>query len=146
MANPHPVQWLLDLSSTLAETRILCGDWSRCLKPTYGVSKGLTGAFFDPPYFADCDTRTYADEASEDLSQKLLAWLIENQNHSLLRLAVCGYAGSCFDVLADHGWDEQAWSASGGLARNGARSGNKHRERVWFKNCLENNQLEEQTC
>ena len=126
----HAVKWLQRLRDRLRDVRILCGDWSRAVKPTYTSQHGLTGVFLDPPY--DCENyRFYRDDSN--LYVSLCEWCLEAGRNKGFRIALCGYADTLPVDLESHGWDEYAWTAQGGRVTPGADSDrNRHRERIWF--------------
>ncbi len=134
----HAEQWIEDLSDRLSGVRILCGDWSRGLKPTYTTQHGITGVFLDPPY-DDC-WETYSD--MDPMLGQICAWCKDNGDNNQLRIALCGYSGTLPFSLADIGWEEYAWRSDGGRVTPGGKSDlNRDRERIWFSpHCLKPSQ------
>ena len=129
-------QWFIDLANRLERVRVVCGDWERVLGPSSTTKNGMTGVFLDPPYSADRDDRCYRED-EKNISNKVREWVIENCSNSLMRIALCGYAG-------EHnlpGWECIEWKTNGGLGNygKGKAKENKNKERIWFSpNCLEN--------
>lgn len=127
--------WLIELSDRLADVRVLCGDWSRAVKPTYTTQHGLTGVFLDPPY--DTDYKTYAN--SDPLLEAICGWCVDNGESEQLRIALCGYEGTLPIDLTDHGWACHAWRSGGGRITTGGQSDvNRGRERIWFSPACRN--------
>lgn len=127
--------WIAKLSARLARVRVLCGDWSRAVKPTYTTQHGLTGVFLDPPY-EHPDYDCYAN--SQPLLKEICKWCLENGSDPKLRIALCGYAETLQIDLVAAGWVEYAWKASGGRVTTGGQSDkNRELERIWFSpHCL----------
>lgn len=128
-------EWLQDLSERMKEVRVLCGDWSRAVKPTYTTQHGLTGVYLDPPYEDAWVTYKHASP----MAQKLFDWCVASGEDEKLRIAISGYSGTYIDALAEHGWSEFAWKASGGRVTTGGQSDkNRSRERIFFSpHCLD---------
>lgn len=131
------IQWFSELSYRLRDVRICNGDWSRVLGDSVTYRHGLTGVFLDPPY-TDKATRTknvYSVDCQE-VGRDVAKWAIEQGNHWLMRIAVCGYEGE-YEFPAN--WECFQWATSGGYASQGESQGraNKERERIWFSpHCL----------
>ncbi len=128
-ATACPVEWIHRLSDRLPRVRILCGDWSRAVKPTYTTQHGLTGVFLDPPY----DTEYECYEHSKAMTKRIKAWCESAGEDQDMRIAVCGYEGSQLAGLVKIGWQEFEWRARGGRITVGGQSDkNRSRERIWF--------------
>jgi hypothetical protein len=129
-------EWLTALSDRLRRTRICCGDWQRVLGPSVTVKIGLTGVFLDPPYEFGERAQVYAVETN--CSVAVREWAIENGDHPLFRIALCGYDTE-HSSMKDHGWIALPWKTPGGFGNQGNKRGraNKVREVVWFSpHCL----------
>lgn len=121
--------WIHRLSQRIAGVRILCGDWSRAVKPTYTTQHGLTGVFLDKPY----NTHYKVYPEADPINQAVCAWCAENGSNPNLRIAMCGYAGTLAVDLVKLGWLEHAWVAGGGRITTGGQSDeNRKLERIWF--------------
>lgn len=129
------LEWFLELSERFKNVRILCGDWSRALKPTYTTQHGLTGVYEDPPY--DDAWTTYANAAP--MAKRILEWNIEHGSNPQFRIALSGYSGTYIDELDKHGWASLEWTAGGGRVTTGGQSDiNRGRERIKFSpHCLD---------
>lgn len=120
-------QWMAALSERIREVRIICGDWSRCVKPSVTTHHGLTAIFIDPPYKSEgVSKRLYQREAG--VAAEAGVWCAEHGNNPLLRIAICGYEGD---------YNLPGWTVINGRATNsgyGGGAGNKNnlRERIWF--------------
>ena len=136
--------WFEALASRLRRVRVCCGDWSRICGPAPTVKQGLTGVFLDPPYSAEesRDMNLYSVD-SGTVAHDVRAWCMENGNHPLMRIALCGY-GDVHDELLQKGWSRHEWRASGGYSNQsteGPGHENRHRERIWFSPaCLKGTQ------
>jgi len=128
--------WLTDLSKRLRMVRVCSGDWSRVVKNTPTVGRGLMAVFLDPPYadtakrtkdLYSCDSLTVAHDVRE--------WAIAHGDDERLRIALSGYEG---EHKMPKRWTCFEWKAQGGYAAPGtAASENRKRERIWFSpHCL----------
>jgi DNA adenine methylase len=115
------------LADRLRNVRVCCGDWTRILGPSPTHRLGLTGVFLDPPY--DVDGTDYGT-SSTGISSAVRAWCVENGNHPLMRIALCGYVDEEHGNDL-HGWECVAWKAGGGY-NNLGDGANRKRERIWF--------------
>jgi DNA adenine methylase len=140
---------MMALSDRLRSVRVCCGDWSRvCNSPSTTVWIGLTGIFLDPPYprrteSGRRDGDLYAtdrggDKSPEQLRDEILVYCLEHGPDTLMRIAVCGYAGDGYEALEPKGWSVVAWKPNGGYGnRRKGGTKNKDRERIWFSpHCL----------
>lgn len=121
-------EWFAELSSRLRRVRIVCGDFARVLtkSPLRVEGSNVAGVFLDPPYSHDLrDGDLYAHE-DDDAHVRARDWAIENGDNLRLRIVLAGLEGE-HDMPA--GWRCGAWNAPNGL---GLKSGNRHRERLWF--------------
>ena len=141
------LDWMLRLAERLRYVRVCCGDWSRIMGKAVLTAAKPCAVFLDPPYSAEAD-RAGSIYSVEDLSvaHKVREWCVEHGDDKSLRIALCGYEGEGHEVLVEkHGWDVEAWKASGGYGRiHGKDAGrsltNRHRERVYFSpGCLPRN-------
>lgn len=124
------IAYFVSLAERLRNVRVCSGDWSRVCGPCVTHGHGITGVVLDPPYAAETgrDMTCYSVE-SGSVAHDVRAWCLENGQHPLLRIALCGYDTEHAE-LERHGWTVEEWSAIGGY--NSAKSGNRHRERIWF--------------
>ncbi len=130
--------WFGALADRLRNVRVCSGDWSRVCGPSVTFTHGTTGVFLDPPY---ADT---ADRAKElyrrdclNVAHDVRRWAIENGEHPLMRIALCGYEG---EHTMPASWSCVAWKARGGYGSQGDGAGreNSARERIWFSpHCVE---------
>ena len=143
------IDWMQRLADRLRLVRTCYGSWERiCSSDSTLTRLGTTGVFLDPPYPAkrgdtgekSRDASLYATDNGADLDKlrdDVLAWCVKWGSDKNIRVAVCGYEGDGYEVLvAEHGWDEHAWEASGGYGNQSkAKKGkaeNARRERIWF--------------
>jgi hypothetical protein len=123
--------WFRALSERLARVRVCSGDWARVCGQSVTFKHGLTAVFLDPPY-ADTAKRTdnlYRKD-SDNVAHAVREWAIANGDNPKMRIALCGYDDE-HDMPSS--WSIHRWSASGGYERQSQeRSGNSHRERIWF--------------
>jgi len=125
-------EYIFTLQNRLRDTKILCGDWSRCcsrsvLRPSAQAKP--TGIFLDPPY-ADGDAQ-YAGGNDRTLTHDVAEWAASIGDDPRYRIALCGYEGT-LDVPDT--WTVHRWKADGGygVQGNGAGRANAHRETIWF--------------
>jgi len=122
------------LSHRLSSTKILCGDWQRCIGSHSALhidrSKDSPSAvFLDPPYPNDTGSTTVYGKDSNSVAYKVESWCQKHQDDPTLRIAICGYEGS-YDLAE---WDNHHWKANGGYANQGkTENENRHRETIWF--------------
>jgi len=139
--------WIRRLSDRLRLVRTCYGHWSRvCDSDSTLTRLGTTGVFLDPPYPSHStngkksrDANLYATDKGADLNalrDEVLAWCRKWGQHPDIRVAVCGYEGDGYEPLVADGWEEHAWSASGGYGnqrkKGQGKSANADRERIWF--------------
>jgi hypothetical protein len=121
--------WFATLHARLRDVRVACGDWSRVVTNSVTVLHGLTGVFFDPPYFRGA--MNYAvGGVGTNLAADVGAWCAANGNNPLLRIVICGHAGE-HDALLAHGWDARKWAARTGYARTEEARANSASETIW---------------
>ena len=122
------------LSERLRHVRIAYGDWKRLITFSALQSHGLSAIVLDPPYGVEDRHELYAHD-SRDVSHEVFEWAIENQDDSLLRIAVCGYEGE--HDFPDT-WEVFEWESHGFVGKKGSQGrANRKRERIWFSpNCL----------
>ncbi len=138
------VAWFAALAARLRRVRVCCGDWQRVCGPSVTYKHGLTGILLDPPYSAeeDRDAALYAVDDGT-VAHAVRAWCIEQGNHPLLRIVLCGY-GTAHDELLAHGWTKDTWQANGGYGNQGDGRGrqNAQRETLWCSPaCVPSSQL-----
>ena len=127
--------WFEVLAARLRRVRVCCGEWTRVLGPSVTHKHGCTGVLLDPPYSTEegRDPNLYAvDDLA--VAHAVRQWCVENGNHPLLRIALCGY-GTIHDELCAHGWSKGTWTANGGFGNQRKGTGknpNKYLETVWF--------------
>lgn len=124
-------EYFLTLSRRLRRTRVACGHWDRVLGDSVTWRHGMTGIVLDPPY--DQGEMEYASHTG--LSSEVRHWCLENGNHELLRIALCGLEGE-HDLP---GWDCVPWKGRGGYGsqRSEGKNENRKLERIWFSpNCV----------
>ena len=128
--------YLYALANRLRRVRVCCGDWSRVLGPSPTYKLGLTGVFLDPPYASEDRAGDLYGVDSVSVARAVQRWVVENGEHSGLRIALCGYEG---DYEGLEGWSCVAWKAPGGYSsQNGSGNDNPHKERIWFSpHCLQ---------
>lgn len=134
------IDWFCALSDRLRFTKIICGDWSRCLTKAATYGQGITAVLLDPPYDTDGHDDVYG-EMSRGVSGKVRKWALENGDNPLLRIALCGYEGE-HEMPPE--WACVAWKASGGYAGAAGKMENSKRERIWFSPaCLKSNIIQD---
>jgi hypothetical protein len=111
--------WFAALSSRLEKTRIIHGDWTRCLNHHYGSAN--TAIFFDPPYVAF--ESLYANGSDQPVAKAVEAWCRENDSGA--RVAICGHAGD-YDLP---GWEVMPWKRDR-LTYNSSKTTDA--ECIWF--------------
>lgn len=128
------VEWMEALAARLERVRVCCGQWDRILGPSPTVTLGTTAVLLDPPYANEVRSEGMYRHDDGDVASDVLDWCIEHGNNPDLRIALCGYATETHGVLkTEHGWDEHAWSTSGGYSQQAkVVSENRHLERIWF--------------
>jgi hypothetical protein len=121
--------WFLALHERLRDVRVTCGDWSRVVADSVTVRHGLTGVFFDPPYFRG-GMDYAAGGVGTNLAADVGAWCAANGGNPLLRIVICGHAGE-HDALLAHGWSARKWVARTGYARTDEAVANRTSETIW---------------
>jgi hypothetical protein len=121
--------WFWALHERLRDVRVACGDWSRVVADSVTVRLGLTGVFFDPPYFRGAMDYA-AGGVGTNLAADVGAWCAANGGNPLLRIVICGHAGE-HDALLAHGWDARKWAARTGYARTEEAVANSAGETIW---------------
>ena len=129
------------LSDRLRRVRVCCGDWSRVMGESVTWRHGMTAILLDPPYDGEEDVYS---TTSANIGADVRAWCLENGQNPLLRICLCGYAGSGNEVLEAAGWRVEAWKAAGGYGSQGDGHGreNCRRERLWFSPACINPRLD----
>jgi hypothetical protein len=121
--------WFVALHARLRDVRVACGDWSRVVTDSVTVLHGLTGVFFDPPYFRGA--MDYAvGGVGTNLAADVGAWCAANGDNPMLRIVICGHAGE-HDALLAHGWGARKWAARAGYARTDEAVANSASETIW---------------
>jgi hypothetical protein len=123
------------LSERLRYVRVVCGDWSQVCGGDWQDSHwSNVGVFFDPPYaVTDRDSRMYGEHDSLTVADDVRAWCIERGQRESYRIALAGYDEHA-ELVEDHGWTCERWSAGGGYANlgDGQGSANRHRETLYY--------------
>jgi hypothetical protein len=139
-------EWMRSLSDRLRYVQVCYGSWERiCNSPTLMERMGTTGVFLDPPYPVKTqsgkrDGSLYQGDKSQDLNtlrDEVLAWCIRWGTVPSVKIAVCGYEGDGYELLAaEHGWEAEAWEANGGYGNQSkgkkGKADNAKRERIWW--------------
>jgi hypothetical protein len=121
--------WFWALHERLRDVRVACGDWSRVVTDSVTVRHGLTGVFFDPPYFRGA--MDYAvGGVGTNLATDVGAWCAANGVNPMLRIVICGHAGE-HDALLSHGWGARKWAARKGYAITEEAVANSASETIW---------------
>jgi hypothetical protein len=121
--------WFLALHERLRDVRVTCGDWSRVVADSVTVRHGLTGVFFDPPYFRGA--MDYAvGGVGTNLAADVSAWCAANGGNPMLRIVICGHEGE-HDALLAHGWSARKWTARKGYALTDEAVANSASETIW---------------
>jgi DNA adenine methylase len=118
---------LNEIAARLERVRIVHGSWDRCLNHHFGGND--TAVFLDPPY------RAYETlyGVATPVADAVAAWA---QEHSHLRVALCGHAGD-YDLP---GWDAVPWSR-GRLTYGGGKTTDQ--ECIWYSPaCLPRRQVD----
>jgi hypothetical protein len=123
--------WFAALADRLRNVRVCCGDWTRVCGPSVTFKHGLTAVFLDPPYAEEADrTMDLYRVDCGAVAHAVREWALENGARPDMRIALCGYEGE-HEMPSD--WSVQAWNAGEGFgAQAEDRSGNGHRERIWY--------------
>ena len=121
--------WFWALHERLRDVRVTCGDWSRVVTHPVTVLHGLTGVFFDPPYFRGA--MDYAvGGVGTNLAADVGAWCAANGGNPMLRIVICGHEGE-HDALLAHGWSARKWAARKGYATTDEAVANSASETIW---------------
>lgn len=142
------LRWFDTLSDRFRSTRILCGDWERCLgkSVTTQFAGGEVAIFLDPPYSKESGRGTakkcYTFD-DYDISHKVRDYCL-TMTSPKVRICLAGY-GDEHAELEEFGWSRFNWSTAGGYGKIGgaykakeAKTGklNSKRENLWFSpNC-----------
>ena len=106
--------WFYELQRRLSRTRILCGDWQRCLTPSVTTKLGLTGVYLDPPYEGYHES-LYSE--NNDVFGEVVAWCKENQDNPQFRIILSSYSNA--EALKElTGWRTWAWHATKGYQKS----------------------------
>lgn len=92
--------WLEKVAARTERTRIIHGDWNRCMNHHYGGND--TAVFLDPPYLGY--EAPYGKVTPTAMA--VAEWALEHQH---LRIALCGHIGD----YTMPGWDAVQWSRDG---------------------------------
>lgn len=112
--------WLHKIADRLERTRVIHGNWDRCLNHHYGADQ--TAVFLDPPYKG-----FEAPYGSTPIAVAVEDWARENPN---LRIALCGHIGD-YDLP---GWDAVQWARAGNTYGSDKT---KDQECIWYSpGCL----------
>ena len=110
------LEWLHRLATRLERTRLIHGDWNRCLNNHYGGS--ATAVFLDPPYRGF----EHVFSGALQIADAVESWA---RDHAMLRIALCGLKGD-YDL---RGWDIQIWKRPRPTYLG---SDTTNREAIWF--------------
>lgn len=113
--------WFAELSASLADVRVCCGDWERVCSVGTMTRNGTCAVVMDPPY-SQTDA-VYAHDSST-VAHDVRAWCVANGQDKRLRIALCGHAGE-HEALEAQGWTVETWASKG-------YQGADDRERIWF--------------
>ena len=114
--------WFADLSASLQDVRITCGNWLRVMSIGTMTRNGICAVMLDPPYsFTEA---VYAHDSST-VAGDVREWCAVNGGNPALRIALCGHDGE-HDALEADGWTVETWAKVGGY------QGADDRERIWF--------------
>lgn len=111
-----------NVMSRIRNTRILCGDWKRCLGNW--IYEQTTAVFLDPPY--EDYEKYYLDGANRTISGDVEEWCADNGEKA--RIVLCGYEGE-HDGLLEIGWRKEKWTAGCGYGTK--NNENRHMERLF---------------
>ena len=109
-------EWLHRLATRLERTRLIHGDWNRCLNNHYGGS--ATAVFLDPPYRGF----EHVFSGALQIADAVESWA---RDHAMLRIALCGLKGD-YDL---RGWNIQIWKRPRPTYLG---SDTTNREAIWF--------------
>jgi hypothetical protein len=115
--------WFAEFATSLADTRVACGDWERIMTPGIITLNGVCAVLLDPPY-SQTDA-VYAYDSST-VAQDVRGWCKANGGNAKLRIALCGHEGE-HNELEGMGWSVETWTKMCGYS-----SGKDTRERIWF--------------
>lgn len=116
-------EWFGELSKSLANVRICCGDWERIMSIGTMTRNGDCAVVIDPPY-SQTDA-VYAHDSSA-VAHDVRQWCISNGGDNRLRIALCGHNGE-HNELEKIGWAVERWTKMGGYSGKV-----DDRERIWF--------------
>lgn len=128
--NPALVEYMRRLSTRLQRVRIICGSWTRAVKPSV-IRAGVGGdrsrsVFLDPPY-ASSSIKYTADD--EGVSAQVRQWC--ETADPKLRIVLCGYDDEHDDLL-NLGWRKVQGKSGGGAGyAGGTKPMNGRRERLY---------------
>lgn len=139
-ANGDMRQRIDDVSDRLKNVRILCGHWSRVVKPVVLHHRDATAAvFLDPPYSHDVRNGEIYGEEDGTVAAECREWALAHGNDPRLRIALCGFEGE-HDMPRD--WSIIRWSSSGANNQKGTRGAtDRHKERVWLSPSCSQSQM-----
>jgi len=119
----------------IRDTRIINGDWKRCVTNSVTTGHGLTAVFLDPPY-AEGNMDYAVGGVGTKLDEEVRLWCIENHDNPLLRIALCGHDGD-HDELLGYGFTKSSWKAGSGYAKSQEANERRKSEVIYFsKSCL----------
>ncbi len=126
------------LAERLKRTRITCGSWQRCVKPSVtragAGGDGSRAILLDPPYSTSGDLYAASANDSGDISAEVRQWCITGTTG--LRVVLCGFEDE-HDELLSHGWAKAVGKSGGGGGYNNTTVGAGRRERLWLSpDCL----------
>ncbi|MCL2735635.1 MAG: DNA adenine methylase [Propionibacteriaceae bacterium] len=119
------VAWLRALADRLTGVIVMCGDWTRVVKPS--LIDRDTAVFLDPPYQQGGERYAHG---STTISDDVRQWCVQHTDHTII---LCGYHTD-HDELLDHGWARvpaKTWQS--GRGKNRTVTG---REVMWISPTL----------
>jgi D12 class N6 adenine-specific DNA methyltransferase len=139
-------EYLAKLSGRLRGVRIVCGDWSRVVKPSVTSSHGLTAVFLDPPYSSERETsRDIFAQDDLQVAHKVREWCIANTGNKELRIALCGHGHEHVE-LEGLGWTPVKLKGTSGYSHSKEDSQAAQlakSETIWFSpQCVKIEQVE----
>ena len=126
------------ISARMQSVQILCGDFGRCLTPSYLLAEKQTvGVYLDPPY-ALGDDSVYGTIDNVSVWSRTVEWVLANVNNPRLRIVLSGYRGSPGDEeLTAAGMVRHDFAAPGGHGSKGQDNKNNELEACWIsKACI----------
>ena len=106
------------IGERLRGVRIVCGDWSRVVKPAVTTNHGQTALLLDPPYSSEgqnpCNIFAQADTT---IAQRVREWCAANGANPDYRIALCGH-GHEHTELEALGWTPVKLNGTNGYSHS----------------------------